>query len=128
LSLARLAAAREPQNDVGITLTRRVQRSETSTMAAESQICHYRRVRLFPGARVNLSKSGASVSIGRRRGAWYTVGPRGRQVTVGLPGTGISTGPSRFRTSRSAPLGGRFAFIVGAAIVALCALAVWSGR
>ena len=32
-------------------------------MAAESQICHYRRIRLLPGLRVNLSKSGASLSI-----------------------------------------------------------------
>ena len=48
----------------------------------------YRRVRLFPGVTVNLSKSGASMSFGVR-GAHYTVGPRGRRVTVGLPGTGL---------------------------------------
>jgi hypothetical protein len=38
---------------------------------------------------VNLSKSGASVSLGRR-GAWVTIGSRGTRTTVGLPGTGIS--------------------------------------
>ena len=48
----------------------------------------YRRVRLFPGVTVNLSKTGASMSFGVR-GAHYTVGPRGRRVTVGLPGTGL---------------------------------------
>jgi len=48
----------------------------------------YRRLRLFPGVSVNLSKSGASMSFGVR-GAHYTVGPRGRRVTVGLPGTGL---------------------------------------
>ena len=48
----------------------------------------YRRVSLVPGLRVNLSKGGASLSIGHR-GAWYTVGPRGRRVSVGLPGTGL---------------------------------------
>jgi Protein of unknown function (DUF4236) len=48
----------------------------------------FRRVRIVPGLRVNLSKSGASVSVGRR-GAWFTTGPRGRRVTVGLPGTGL---------------------------------------
>ena len=48
----------------------------------------FRRVRIIPGLRVNLSKSGASVSIGCR-GAWYTIGPRGRRVSVGLPGTGL---------------------------------------
>jgi hypothetical protein len=40
----------------------------------------YRRVPLLPGLRVNLSKSGASLSIGGR-GAWLTVGPRGRRAT-----------------------------------------------
>jgi len=57
----------------------------------------YRRLRLFPGVSVNLSKSGASMSFGVR-GAHYTVGPRGRRVTVGLPGTGLyytATDPAR---------------------------------
>jgi len=103
LTVARLAAAREPQNDVGITLTRRAQRSETSTMAAESQICHYRRVRLLTGLHLNLSKSGVSASIGRR-GSWLTVGPRGRRATVGLP-EGGSTGPSGFHRRARRRLG-----------------------
>lgn len=47
-----------------------------------------RRVQLIPGVRMNLSKSGASLSFGVR-GAHYTVGPRGRRVTVGIPGTGL---------------------------------------
>jgi hypothetical protein len=42
----------------------------------------WRRVRVVPGLRVNLSRSGASLSIGRR-GAWYTTGPRCRRVTAG---------------------------------------------
>jgi len=33
-----------------------------------------RRVSLFPGLRVNFSKSGASLSVGHK-GSWYTVGP-----------------------------------------------------
>ena len=48
----------------------------------------YRRVRLWPGLRVNFSKSGASLSVGTR-GAWYTFGPRGQRVSLGLPGTGL---------------------------------------
>ena len=48
----------------------------------------WRRIRIAPGLRVNLSKSGASVSIGRR-GAWYTLGPRSQRMTVGAPGTGL---------------------------------------
>jgi hypothetical protein len=49
----------------------------------------FRRVRLFPGLRMNLSRSGVSLSVGRR-GMWYTVGPRGQQrATLGLPGTAL---------------------------------------
>jgi hypothetical protein len=49
----------------------------------------YRRVRLFPGLRVNLSKAGASLSVGRR-GSWFTLGgERKPSVTLGLPGTGL---------------------------------------
>jgi hypothetical protein len=48
-----------------------------------------RSVHLFPGVRLNFSKSAISTSIGRR-GAWYTVGASGRrQVTLGVPGTGL---------------------------------------
>jgi hypothetical protein len=49
---------------------------------------YYRRVQIIPGLKINLSRSGPSISVGSR-GAWYTVGPRGRRVTAGLPGTGL---------------------------------------
>jgi hypothetical protein len=42
-----------------------------------------RRVSLFPGLRLNASRSGRSLSIGRK-GFWLTSGPRGQRVTVGL--------------------------------------------
>lgn len=45
--------------------------------------------RVLPGVRLNLSKTGASVSLGRR-GFWYTIGSKGTRTTVGLPGTGLS--------------------------------------
>jgi Protein of unknown function (DUF4236) len=48
----------------------------------------WRRFRIVPGIRANLSRSGVSLSVGRR-GAWYTTGPRGRRVTAGWPGTGL---------------------------------------
>jgi hypothetical protein len=60
----------------------------------------WRRKRLFPGARINLSKSGVSLSIGRK-GAWYTAGKRGQRVTLGAPGTGL------FWTERIPPHPGR---------------------
>lgn len=48
-----------------------------------------RSVSLFPGARLNFSKSGVSVSLGRP-GATFNFGPRGTSATFGLPGTGFS--------------------------------------
>jgi hypothetical protein len=48
----------------------------------------WRRVRLFPGLTINLSKRGASVSVGPRR-AKLTVGGTGMRTTVGIPGTGV---------------------------------------
>jgi hypothetical protein len=46
-------------------------------------------LKVIPGIRLNLSKSGASVSLGGR-GFHYTIGPKGTRTTVGLPGTGLS--------------------------------------
>ena len=54
----------------------------------------YRRVHIFPGLSLNLSKSGPSLTVGVR-GAHVTLGHRGVTRTVGLPGTGI------YYTSRS---------------------------
>jgi hypothetical protein len=48
-----------------------------------------RSIRVMPGWRVNVSKSGLSSSFGTR-GAWFTVGPRGTRETIGIPGSGIS--------------------------------------
>lgn len=49
----------------------------------------HRSFRLFPGVRLNLSKSGPSASFGAP-GATFNVGPRGTRSTVGIPGTGLS--------------------------------------
>lgn len=49
---------------------------------------YFRRVTLAPGLRMNLSRSGPSLSLGVR-GAHVTVGSRGVRRTVGLPGTGL---------------------------------------
>ena len=48
-----------------------------------------RRIRLIPGVRLNVSKSGLSASVGIR-GASVTLGGRGGTYTnVGIPGTGL---------------------------------------
>ncbi len=48
----------------------------------------WRRIRIVPGVTLNLSKSGGSLSFGAR-GAHFTVGPHGKRVTAGIPGTGL---------------------------------------
>ncbi|GMV35612.1 MAG: hypothetical protein AMXMBFR61_01200 [Fimbriimonadales bacterium] len=58
-----------------------------------------RRLRLGKGLWVNLSKSGAGFSVGRR-GLRFSISPKGRkQVSVGVPGTGMS-----YRTGCLLPL------------------------
>ena len=48
-----------------------------------------RSVKIAPGIRLNLSKGGASTSLGGR-GATVNVSKRGVRGTVGIPGTGMS--------------------------------------
>jgi hypothetical protein len=70
-----------------------------------------KRIRILPGVYINLSKSGVSASVGGK-GSTINVNAAGRrQVTLGIPGTGLS-----YRTSLS-----------GALIVALIAVAVIVG-
>jgi hypothetical protein len=77
-----------------------------------------RRIRLFPGVRINLSKSGVSTSIGTR-GAHVTVGHGQTRETVGLPGTGLSYTTAR-PTRRGVGLAG---WLVGTTFVVL--VVVW---
>jgi len=49
-----------------------------------------RRIKILPGVRINLSKSGVGLSVGGR-GAHFGIDSRGRRYTsAGLPGTGLS--------------------------------------
>lgn len=48
-----------------------------------------RSVKLLPGVKLNLSKTGPSVSVGIR-GAHETIGKHGIRTTIGLPGSGLS--------------------------------------
>jgi hypothetical protein len=68
-----------------------------------------KRIGIVPGVGVNLSRSGASVSIGER-GAHLTLG-RTPRVTVGLPGSGLSYTTTMSRGRGQAPRGA-VAFIV----------------
>jgi hypothetical protein len=58
-----------------------------------------RSVRLFPGVRLNFSRSGVSTSIGVRA-ATMTFGLRGAYANVGIPGSGLS-----YRTRLDTPSG-----------------------
>lgn len=49
----------------------------------------HKSIKLFPGVKINLSKSGVSTSVGAP-GATVNLSRRGVRGTVGLPGTGIS--------------------------------------
>lgn len=50
---------------------------------------YWRRIRLFPGVTLNVSKTGVSLTLGFR-GANWTIGRRGHTASVGLPGSGLS--------------------------------------
>jgi Protein of unknown function (DUF4236) len=87
----------------------------------------FRRIRLVPGVRINLSKSRPSVSVGRP-GMWLTVGgKRGTRTTVGLPGTGLfwtqASGPQAHAPRANLAMG---LFCVGV-LVALVALIIFAG-
>lgn len=47
-----------------------------------------KRIKILPGIRLNLSKSGISTTVGVR-GASVTFGPNGTYLNTGIPGTGI---------------------------------------
>jgi len=49
-----------------------------------------RRVRLLPGVRLNISKSGLSSISAGVRGLTVNIGRKGTRTTVGLPGSGVS--------------------------------------
>jgi hypothetical protein len=84
----------------------------------------YRRIKILPGITLNFSKSGPSISIGRR-GAHFTFGSRETRETLGIPGTGVSyTTTDHFRLWSSLALLIVVATI-GAAIIAIAVIYGW---
>jgi hypothetical protein len=82
----------------------------------------HRRISFGRHFRINLSKSGVSENIGTR-GAWLTLGKRGRRETVGLPGSGLSY-TAKSRASEGLPAAAvlvliilAIVFVLGAAVV-----------
>lgn len=70
-----------------------------------------KRLRIFPGLTLNLSKKGVSTSIGVR-GARITRGHGKTRVTVGIPGSGLSHSTVR-SNRRAAPVSMRPAGALG---------------
>ena len=64
-----------------------------------------RSFKLLPGIRLNVGKTGASISFGMR-GLRTTVGKRGTATTVGLPGSGLSFTTRAGATSTTADVEG----------------------
>lgn len=46
-------------------------------------------VKILPGVKLNFSKSGTSVTVGKR-GMSTNFSSRGTRTTIGIPGTGVS--------------------------------------
>jgi hypothetical protein len=60
-------------------------------------------IKIAPGVKINLSKSGISTSLGVK-GATVNLSKRGTRVTTGIPGTGISSSTLyKSKTKQSAP-------------------------
>lgn len=76
-------------------------------------------IKLLPGIRINLSKSGISTSIGKP-GATINFSERGTRGTVGIPGTGISYSEKLSRHEAGVPSNGMsFGALLGWGLVAL---------
>jgi multisubunit Na+/H+ antiporter MnhB subunit len=72
-----------------------------------------KRIPIFPGVYLNLSKSGVSISLGGH-GATVNLGGERKTVTLGIPGTGMSY---------KVPLTG--AIVVGIMGLAVVAALIW---
>ncbi len=81
-----------------------------------------RSFKLFPGIRLNLSRSGVSTTVGVP-GAHRTFGPRGTRTTIGIPGSGLSiseTAPLSSPRTRAGPSAALWFPLVVAAVLAVC--------
>lgn len=61
-----------------------------------------RTMKIAPGVRLNLTKSGASVRVGPR-GAGVTTGTSGTTVSAGIPGTGLNFSEKAKRADQPEP-------------------------
>ena len=88
-----------------------------------------RSIKLFPGLKINLSKSGIGWSAGVR-GARTGVDAKGRRYTsVGIPGTGLSWRETQHSGPRPARKSGAMrGFLLGLIVAGAVALLVFFAR
>lgn len=89
-----------------------------------------RSVKVLPGVRLNVSKSGISTSIGGP-GATLNIGPKGTRQTVGLPGSGVSysTFTPKGQGHAQGPGSGKGSGLGGCAVISIAlVLLVMIGR
>ena len=80
--------------------------------------------KLLPGIKINLSKSGPSLSVGNK-GMTFNLSPKGSRTTVGLPGTGASY--SSFSSHKNTS-GKRLLWIVAFILLAFLFMTVFPVR
>jgi hypothetical protein len=85
-----------------------------------------KRIKLFPGLWINLSKKGGSVSVGGH-GATTNISKEGVRGTVGLPGTGLSYQTKRLKPRQRTSSGSRSSLSPASivAIIVIAAIVLW---
>ena len=81
----------------------------------------HKSLQILPGIRLNISKSGPSISVGGA-GASFNIGPKGERGTVGLPGSGLSyseTASGRGKSGNRIYLIGVFLLAIGSVLYKL---------
>lgn len=84
-----------------------------------------KRIKIAPGLRLNISKSGASVTTGVR-GASVTTGKNGMHLNTGLPGTGLSHRQKLGGSKGSEPKASASSILLGGVILSLIVVIIWA--
>ena len=85
-----------------------------------------RSFRVLPAVRLNIGLKSTSISVGRR-GLLYTIGTKGRRVTAGIPGTGLSWTECTPHKSRPAQATlRRWLIVILIIILAITMFAIWT--
>jgi hypothetical protein len=77
-------------------------------------------IKVAPGLKLNISKSGVSASVGRN-GLTANLSKRGTRTTVGIPGTGLSASKLHKAqpSSEQASISGKTVLVVCVVVVAI---------